>query len=254
MGDLKNCEMNDEAQQMEVLRKMRFDWYIAPYYGSKEQYLFARCQDCDITGGYSEVMNFGEVKNVETRVSTRNGTSVRVYVDTDSGEHYCAWIYARCSAFSEAGKKLVDGYDNWRADMEMAPLCDKDYPEENIEFHETEDGVFFDVDMESLEVIKDIRLRRKGKEVGYSIEKRCASGHFEIILRGCGNEKLAYRFFVKDGILTFLSGLSDRFSCCIKNSGRNRLIVDSGFHYYCGIAPGEEREIDPKNGLYRDKK
>ncbi|MCD7811229.1 MAG: hypothetical protein LUG91_05180 [Ruminococcus sp.] len=250
MDDLKNCEMSDEARQMETLRKMRFDWYIAPYYGSKEQYLFARCQDCDITGGYSEVTNFGEVKNVKTRVSTRNGTSVRVYIDTDSGEHYCAWIYARCSAFSEAGKKMVDDFDTWRADPDMTPLGDKDYPEENIGFHETEKGILFEVDMGSVDVIKDVRLRRNGKEVNLSIEKRCASGHLEMILRGCGNDKL----LVKDGVFTFLSGLSDRVSCCIRNSGRNKLIVDSGFHYYCGIAPGEEREIDPKNGLYREQK
>lgn len=248
MGDQKNCEISDEARQIEILRKMRYDWYIAPYYGSKEQYLFARCQDCDITGRYSEVMNFGEVEDVETRVSTRNGTSVQAYVYTDSGEHYCAWLYARCSAFSEAGKKMVTGFETWRNDPDMIPFCDGDYPERNMRFNETTDGLFFDVDVDSPEVIKDVKIRRKGNDVGYSIEKRCSGGHVELIIRGSG-ETLVYRFLARDRELIVLSGFSDRFVNCIKNSGKNRLLIDSGFHYCCGIEPGEEQEIDPKNSI-----
>lgn len=250
MSDLKNCEISDEERKMEVLRKMRYDWYIAPYYGSKEQYLFARCQDCNITGGYSEVMNFGEIKNVETRVSTGNGMSVQVYVDTDRGEHYCAWSYARCSAFSEAGKKMVIGFDTWIADPDMISFCDKDYPEENIGFCEAADGNFFDVDMDAVEVIKDVKIHRNGKEISFSMEKRCSDGHVELIIR-YGNETQVYRFLARNRELIVMSGFSDRFLNCVKNSGRNRLLVDSGFHYSCSIEPGEEKEIDPKNSMYR---
>lgn len=252
MRDLKKCETSDEDRKMEVLRKMRYDWYIAPYYGSKEQYLFARCQDCNITGRYSEVMNFGEIKNVETRVSTGNGISVQVYVNTDSGEHYCAWSYARCSAFSEAGKKMVNGFDTWIADPDMISFCNKDYPEENIEFREAADGNFFDVDTDAVEVIKDVKIHRNGREVSFSMEKRCSDGHMELIIR-YGRETQLYRFLAKDRELIVISGFSDRFLNCVKNSGRNRLLVDSGFHYSCSIEPGEEKEIDPKNSIYRNQ-
>ena len=93
------------------------EWYIAPYYNSKEQYLLGYQEDFL---GRTYLCNFGEIVNV--KVTKREKEQRAVYsccITTADRAYDCSFFLMRSRAASPQGLAMIDYWDEIRAGYKL---------------------------------------------------------------------------------------------------------------------------------------
>ena len=228
---------------MRVGKKDMMEWYIAPYYNSKEQYLFGYQEDFL---GRTYLYNFGEIVNV--KVTKREKELYAVYsccITTADRAYDCPFFLMRSRAVSPQGLAMIDYWDEIRAGCKW----DVDDREGKLR-----DCFVVGVDTAADTFIRTAALYPVEAENVKIPDARVvqADGHAEITYWDkYGNEHRVRLAASMPGYLMILEGFRQYASLSIRNDGSEALSVDSGLHYFVRIEPGQVWEIRPENVAYR---
>ena len=154
-------ELDDDEIEAIVRQQTRYTWYIAPYYGSKEQYLYGRCDNMSMFD-LPDMENLGKVIFTDPMKGENFGPLGSV-IYTDAGKNLCLFSRARYNAFSNEGGEMLEGFYEYKTKWNRISSLDSVYPEKNIYFEQSKNGVFLDIDMTSAKIIKEVELRMAGK-------------------------------------------------------------------------------------------
>lgn len=227
---------------MRVGKKDMMEWYIAPYYNSKEQYLFGYQEDFL---GRTYLYNFGEIVNV--KVTKREKEQRAVYsccITTVDRAYDCPFFLMRSRAVSPQGQEMIDYWDEIRADCKL-DIDDR--------VSKRRDRFVVGVDMAADIFVRAAALYPAETENVKIPDARVvqANGHAEITYWDkYGNEHRVRLAVSMPGHLMILEGYRQYAFLCIRNDGPETLIVDSGLHYLVRIEPGRVRKIQPENAAY----
>ncbi len=227
---------------MRVGKKDMIEWYIAPYYNSKEQYLYGYQEDFL---GRTYLYNFGEIVNV--KVTKREKEQRAVYsccITTEDRAYDCPFFLMRSKAVSPQGLAMIDYWDEIRADSKW-DMDDREGKRRDRFVVDTAADTFvraaalYPAEAENVK-IPDARVVQ-------------ADGHAEITYWDkYGNEHRVRLAVSMPGRLMILEGFRQYASLCIRNDGPEALSVDSGLHYFVRIESGQVREIRPENATYME--
>lgn len=119
------------------------EWYIAPYYDSKEQYLYGYCEDFS---GRKHLYNFGEVIDVAVEKRIKKQRAVYSCCITTTDRAYdCPFFLMRSGAVSPQGLAMIDYWDEIRDSRKL------DTGEREVKWRDT---FVVGVDMESDAFVK----------------------------------------------------------------------------------------------------
>ena len=228
---------------MRVGKKDMMEWYIAPYYNSKEQYLLGYQEDFL---GRTYLCNFGEIVNV--KVTKREKEQRAVYsccITTADRAYDCPFFLMRSRAASPQGLAMIDYWD------EIWTGCKLDIADRE---GKRRDRFVVGVDTAADTFVRAAALYPAESENLKIPEAHVvqADRHAEITYWDkYGNEHRVRLAVSMPGHLIILEGFRQYASLCIRNNGPEALIVDSGLHYFVRIEPGRVREIQPENAMYR---
>ena len=230
-------------KEMRVGKKDTMEWYIAPYYNSKERYLYGYREDFL---GRTYLYNFGEIVNVKVTKKEKEQRAVYSCCITTADRAYdCSFFLMRSRAASPQGLAMIDYWDEIRAGYKL-----------DIDSRESKrrDCFVVGVDTAVDTFVKAVALYPAEAENVKIPDARVvqADGHAEITYWDkYGNEHRVRLAASMPGYLMILEGFRQYASLSIRNDGSEALSVDSGLHYFVRIEPGQVWEIRPENVAYR---
>ena len=228
---------------MRVGKKDMMEWYIAPYYNSKEQYLYGYWEDFL---GRTYLYNFGEIVNV--KVTKKEKEMRAVYsccITTEDRVYDCPFFLMRSGAASPQGLTMINYWD------EIQASCKLDIDDREAK---RRDRFVVSVDTAADKFVRAVALYSAEAEK-VKIPDACVvqtNGHAEITYWDKYRNEHRVRLAVSMlGHLMILEGFRQYASFCIRNDGPEALTVDSGLHYFVRIESDQVREIRPENATYR---